>query len=290
VLLIRERLHLEEFAEDNEVVALRIGLIGTGEMGSAVGARLRANGVEVVTSLSGRSAASADRIARAGITVATSDDDVVAGSTFVLSIVPPGEAVAVAERYAPVIARMNGRTTFVDCNAIAPDTMAVVAGTVSGAPCIDVGIVGGPPRDGYTPKFYASGPDAGWLLALEDAGLAVRVLEGDIGLASAFKMCYAGISKGFTAIGTAMLAAAETHGLAGELEAELAESQPALKAWLDRQLPMMPPKAYRWVAEMHEIGRSTGDPAARAMYDAFADLYAAIARERGDGVRAEALR
>ena len=271
-------------------MGLRIGLIGTGEMGSAVGARLRANGVEVVTSLAGRSPASADRIARAGITVATSDDDVVAGSAFVLSIVPPGEAIAVAERFAPVMARMNGRTTFVDCNAIAPQTMATVASTVSGAPCIDVGIVGGPPRQEYTPKFYASGPDAAWLLALEDAGLVIRVLDGDIGLASAFKMCYAGITKGFTAVGSAMRAAALTHGLANELDAELAASQPALKAWLDRQLPTMPPKAYRWVAEMHEIGQSTGDAAAAAIYDAFAGYYATIARERGDAVRAEALR
>jgi len=264
-------------------VGLRIGLIGTGEMGSAVGARLRAHGVEVVTSLAGRSEASADRIARAGITVAASDIDVVQGSTFVLSIVPPGEAVAVAERFAGMLARMNGRTTFVDCNAISPETMDVVAGTVSGAPCIDVGIVGGPPRDGYTPKFYASGPDAGWLHALDDAGLTIRVLEGDVGVASAFKMCYAGITKGFTAVGGAMRAAAATHGLSDALEAELGESQPALQAWLDRQLPAMPPKAYRWVAEMHEIGRSTGDPAARAIYDAFADWYDEIAARSSSG-------
>jgi 3-hydroxyisobutyrate dehydrogenase-like beta-hydroxyacid dehydrogenase len=273
-----------------DVVGLRIGLIGTGEMGSAVGARLRANGVEVVTSLAGRSKASADRIARTGITIATSDHDVVAGSAFVLSIVPPGEAVSVAERYAPALGRMNGRTTFVDCNAIAPDTMATIASIVTGAPCIDVGIIGGPPRDGYTPTFYASGPDAAWLLALDDAGLAIKVLDGDVGLASAFKMCYAGITKGFTAVGSAMRAAAAKHGLADELEAELAASQPALKAFLDRQLPLMPPKAYRWVAEMHEIGRSTGDPAAQAMYDAFADLYAGVALEHGDAVRAAVLR
>jgi 3-hydroxyisobutyrate dehydrogenase-like beta-hydroxyacid dehydrogenase len=260
------------------IVALRIGLIGTGEMGSAVGARLRANGAEVVTSLAGRSAASAARIARAGVSVASGDDEVVAGSSFVLSIVPPGEAIAVAERFAPALARMNGRTTFVDCNAIAPETMATVASIVSGAPCIDVGIIGGPPRDGYTPTFYASGPDASGLLALADAGLTIHVLEGDVGRASAFKMCYAGISKGFTAIGSAMRAAAAAHGLSAELEAELAASQPALKAWLDRQLPAMPPKAYRWVAEMHEIGRSAGDPVTRAMYDAFADLYADVAR------------
>jgi 3-hydroxyisobutyrate dehydrogenase-like beta-hydroxyacid dehydrogenase len=271
-------------------VALSVGLIGTGEMGSAVGARLRTNGVEVVTSLAGRSRASADRIAAAGIGVANGDDDVVHGSAFVLAIVPPGEAVAVAERYAPALARMHGRTTYVDCNAISPQTMTTIASILSGAPCIDVGIIGGPPRDGFTPAFYASGPDAPALLALEDAGLRIRVLDGDVGVASAFKCCYAGITKGFTAIGSAMRAAAQTHELAGALDDELAESQPALKAWLDRQLPLMPAKAYRWVAEMREIGRSSGDPATGAIYDAFAEFYAAIALERGDTVRDIAVR
>jgi 3-hydroxyisobutyrate dehydrogenase-like beta-hydroxyacid dehydrogenase len=257
-------------------------------MGSAVGARLRANGVEVVTSLAGRSAASAERIARAGITVAETDDEVVHGSGFVLSIVPPGEAVGVAERYAPALAHTNGRTMFVDCNAIAPDTMNAIAGIVYGAPCIDVGIVGGPPRDGYTPKFYASGPDAGSLLALEDVGLSIRLLDGDIGLASAFKMCYGGISKGFTAIGSAMRAAAAKHGLSDELDREMSESQPALKEWLDRQLPAMPPKAYRWVAEMREVGHATGDEPANAIYQAIADYYAKIARgEPAAAVRTE---
>ncbi len=259
-------------------MSLRVGLIGTGEMGSAVGARLRANGVEVVTSLAGRSPASADRIARAGVAVVGDDDAVVRGSTFVLSIVPPGEAIAVAERYAPVLARMNGRTIYVECNAIAPETMATIANVVYGAPCIDVGIVGGPPSDGYTPRFYASGPDAGALLALEDVGLSIRLLDGDVGVASAFKMCYAGITKGFTAVGNAMHDAAATYGLTDELALELAESQPALKAWLDRQLPKMPPKAYRWVAEMREIGRATGDAEAGAIYAAIAAYYGAIAR------------
>ena len=270
-------------------MALRIGLVGTGEMGSGVGARLRAHGVDVVTSLAGRSAASADRVARGGITAAD-EQAVVTGSDFVLSIVPPGEAVAVARRYAPLLARANGRTAFVDCNAIASDTMATIAEIVSAAPCIDVGIIGGAPREGTTPQFYASGPHARSLLVLDDVGLRVRVLDRDIGAASAFKMCYAGITKGFTAVGSAMRAAARTHGLADELDAELVESQPALKAWLDRQLPQMPPKAYRWVAEMREIGRSTGDPFADDIYTAFAAFYEAIARDRGDAVRTEALR
>jgi 3-hydroxyisobutyrate dehydrogenase-like beta-hydroxyacid dehydrogenase len=180
---------------------------------------------------------------------------------------------------------MHGSTIYVDCNAIAPETMTTIAGILAGTRCVDVGIIGGPPRDAYAPRFYASGPDAPALLALEQNGLRVRVLAGDVGVASAFKCCYAGITKGFTAIGSVMLAAAQSHDLRAELDDELSESQPALKAWLDRQLPMMPPKAYRWVAEMREIGRASGDPSADAIYNAIADFYATVARERGDAVR-----
>jgi 3-hydroxyisobutyrate dehydrogenase-like beta-hydroxyacid dehydrogenase len=266
---------------------MRIGLIGTGEMGSAVGARLRAGGAEVVTSLAGRSPASAARIAAAGITAVTADADVVAASAFVLSIVPPGEAIPVAEQFAGVLARAGGGTTYVDCNAISPDTMRTIAATLGDVPCIDVGIVGGPPRDGYTPRFYASGTESPRLLALEALGLSVRVLDGEIGVASAFKMCYGGITKGFTAVGSAMRSMAEGHDLWAELERELGESQPGIKAFLDRQLPGMPPKAYRWVAEMHEIGHTTGDRFAGEMYAAFADFYGAIARRRTDAARAE---
>ncbi len=79
-----------------------------------------------------------------------------------------------------------------------------------------------------------------------------------------------------------MRTAADRQGLAAELAAEFAESQPELDAWLNRQLPKMPPKAYRWVAEMREVGRSTGEPTANALYSAIADYYQLIANERAE--------
>jgi hypothetical protein len=47
---------------------------------------------------------------------------------------------------------------------------------------------------------------------------------------------------------------AATRGGTGDaLFAELQASQPQILAWLKRSLAQMPPKAYRWIAEMHEI-------------------------------------
>ena len=97
------------------------------------------------------------------------------------------------------------------------------------------------------------GPHAAGFAKLNDYGLIVRVLEGPLTAASALKMSYAGITKGFTALGAAMMLAATRGGSAEALKAELAESQPALLGYLTRQVPSMYSKAYRWVAEMDEI-------------------------------------
>jgi hypothetical protein len=100
-------------------------------------------------------------------------------------------------------------------------------------------------------------------------------------------MSYAGITKGFTALGAAMMLAASRGGSAQALKAELAESQPALLAWLTRQMPNMYPKAYRWVAELDEISAFVGaDRAEHAMLEAAARLYERIAADY-DGDKTE---
>ena len=58
------------------------------------------------------------------------------------------------------------------------------------------------------------------------------IQPGPIGAASAMKMSYAGITKGFTALGAAMMLAASRAGTAEALKAELSASQPALFGWL----------------------------------------------------------
>ena len=92
------------------------------------------------------------------------------------------------------------------------------------------------------------------------------------------KLSYAGITKGFTALGAAMMLAATRAGTADALVAEMSVSQPALLGWLTRSMPRMHSKAYRWVAEMEEIAAFVGeDPAGARFYEAAADLYRRIA-------------
>src|SRR3984893_14542022 len=78
--------------------SVTVAIVGAGEMGAAVGRRLRESGARVRTSLAGRSAESVARVRDAGLEVVNDDESLVRDANFVLSIVPPGVAVDVAER------------------------------------------------------------------------------------------------------------------------------------------------------------------------------------------------
>ena len=80
-------------------MTLTVAIIAPGNMGAAVGGRLTQNKVNVLTSLAGRSQASANRAKAAGMTAVA--DAQLTESDFLLSIVPPGDALALAQRLAP---------------------------------------------------------------------------------------------------------------------------------------------------------------------------------------------
>jgi len=257
-----------------------IAVIAPGEMGAGIGQRLHERGARVITSLAGRTAASAKRAERAGMTPVASDDEIVAAD-IVLSVVPPKDAAGLAERLKPAIARAAKKPIYVDCNAVAPQTAEAIGAILkgSGAHYVDGGIIGAPPTPTTAgARLYVSGERAKDVVRLNSYGLDTRLLDGPIGAASALKMSYAGVTKGFTAISALMMLGATRAGCAAELHKELAESQAPLLAWLGRQMPKMPPKAYRWVAEMEEIGTFLdGIAGGHEAYDAIARLYQHIA-------------
>lgn len=257
-----------------------VAIVAPGSMGAGIAARLREHGVQVLTSLEGRSAASAERAAAAGMRAVSLAR--LTECDFLLSIVPPGAA----ESFADGVARRltHPRPVFVDCNAVSPQTVRRIAArvTAAGAPLVDAGIIGGPPRAGTPgPVLYASGPDALRFAALAEYGLDIRVMGEEVGAASALKMSYAGITKGLIAVASAMLLAAERAGVADTLARELAASQHGLLGSLDRTIPGMLPKAWRWVAEMRQIAAFSADPAAAQIYEGAAQLYERLASESG---------
>jgi len=263
-----------------------IAVVGMGAMGSGIAARLALNGADIVTDLDGRSEATIERAARIGAR-SVSRAEMIRSADLILSIIPPGKAVETARLLAQEMGGANDRPLFVDCNAIAPQTMAEIETifSTSHLSCADGSIIGAPPKqEGPGPRLYLSGPVAEAASLLKAHGIDARVLSDRIGDASALKMSYAGITKGFQALGSAMALGAARNGAAQSFLDELQASQPQLYAWLSRQLPIMYDKAYRWDNEMREIAKFLAPEAGSVgMLTGAADLYRHIAADNAEG-------
>jgi L-threonate 2-dehydrogenase len=253
-----------------------IGIIAQGTMGAGVGKRFHESGAEVRTLLTGRSEKSAERANNAGMRAMPGERELLDGADFFLSILPPDEAENLARRLAPALTALQKKPLYVDCNAVSPQTAERIGDIVAptGAEFVDAGIIGGPPRPGYSPHIYAAGPAVVQTAVLRDWGIDWRPISGPIGAASGLKLSYAGITKGTTAIAAAMLLGAARFGCGEALIAELSASQPQMLDRMRRNIPTMYDKAYRWVGEMEEISDFLdANPASRDMYSAIARLY-----------------
>jgi 3-hydroxyisobutyrate dehydrogenase-like beta-hydroxyacid dehydrogenase len=262
----------------------RTAIVAAGNMGSAVARRLTEHGVEVFTCLEGRSEASRVRAAAAGMV----DVELawLGEVDLFLSILPPVDALALARQMAPILGPRH--VVYVDCNAVSPATAQAVADivTAAGCPFVDAGIIGPPPSgEGDATRIYASGEHAQRFAELARYGLHIPVLDGPNGAASALKLSYAGISKGITALGAAMLLAATRAGAADALRHELELSQSTVLAGLGRSIPNMYSKAYRFAGEMEEIAAFIGEGRPEAeIYRGMAGLYERIAADvAGEG-------
>src|ERR1700675_4011652 len=110
-----------------------IAIYSPGAMGSALSLRLAENGARVLTSLTGRSAATVERARRAGMedvppeTIATAD--------LILSIVPPGEGWALASGLVRPLSESRHKPVYIDCNALSPKTKTQIAVTLAETGC-----------------------------------------------------------------------------------------------------------------------------------------------------------
>jgi 3-hydroxyisobutyrate dehydrogenase-like beta-hydroxyacid dehydrogenase len=255
-----------------------ISIVSAGAMGSALASRLTTSGCTVLTNLDGRSQATKER-AKGSQMQDKPLHYLFTHSDIFLSVLPPNEALKLAlkvfeiSRDSPRDASKKSRPLiFVEANAVNPATVKKIDAlfsTSSSISFIDACIIGGPPADGYDPTIYASAhssnqADLQVVRGLSDCGLKIRLLQGegaDVGDASALKMSYAGISKGFTGLVTTMILAAyeSSPATAKALLEELGHSQRAVLERITKSVPSMIPKAYRWVGEMEEIAGFVGN-------------------------------
>lgn len=285
------------------MASMSVGLLSPGDMGHSVGAVLREHGAKVLTCLAGRSERTRALAAEAGFEDRLRLEALVEDADILLCILVPSAALEVAEQVGAALRSTGADLLYVDCNAIAPRTARAIGRAISeaGGRFADAGIIGPPPKKPGT-RFYTSGPGAAEFAELTRFGLDVRVLAGDVGQASGLKMCYGALTKGLQALGVELLVAARAMGLEAALKAEQEGSLADVRAYLERAVPSMPPKAHRWIGEMEEIAACFADLGLTPnMLRGAAEMYRFVAatplgketpeaRERGrdlDGVVAE---
>ncbi len=233
-----------------------IAVIGTGDMGSAVGRVLAAHGYRVITDLTGRSDHSAQLAADAGIVNAGSLAAVVTEAELLLSIMPPAAAMAFADAVADTLSKNSTSLLYVDCNAISPDKTQRIGRLISadGGRYLDAGIIGAAPgASELPPRFYVSGADAELFRELDGKGMEVKVMGDEIGRASAIKMTFAALTKGTNALRTAVLLAGERMGVGRELREEFHYRLPREYEQMSLRVPYLAADAGRWSGEMLEI-------------------------------------
>jgi 3-hydroxyisobutyrate dehydrogenase-like beta-hydroxyacid dehydrogenase len=233
----------------------------------------------VLTCLAGRSKRTRELSDHAGITDVPNLNELVEQSDVLMSVTVSEAVPGLCREIADAVKATGTDLLFAECNAIAPELSKKMGGALQGvgARYVDASIIGGPPRNGSSPRVYVSGDNATEFEQLRDFGLDVRNLGPQLGRASGIKMCYAAMTKGTTALHAELLIAAEKLGLTKELMAEFSGSQPAVVSRMEGWMPTMPAKSRRWVSEMEEIEKTFSDLGMTPnIFKGVADIYRMI--------------
>jgi hypothetical protein len=109
----------------------------------------------------------------------------------------------------------------------------------------------------------------------------MKHVNNTIGSATGLKMCFASLSKGFTALAIQSFTTAYNLNVLDELKEHMSEFNPAALQNAERSLPGMCPKAYRWVHEMREIAETFeadgGFEAQESSFRSIAEVYELVA-------------
>ncbi|KAF2255071.1 6-phosphogluconate dehydrogenase C-terminal domain-like protein [Trematosphaeria pertusa] len=254
-----------------------IGILSIGQMGLGIARLLVAHNYRVLTNVSNRSQSTQERAKSASLVLVPTDADLVQESDYILSIVPPRDAVATAKRIVDACREAEGLRAgkkeplyYLDLNAVSPSTARSIDELFrSSAPSvrfIDGGIIGGPPTPSSStnssewtrPGIPLSGSHSLDGAPISGAHLAetlnTRYLDANIGSASGLKCTFAALSKGFTALALQSFTTATNLGVLPHLQHYLGIYNPSVAARAEKSIIGCTGKAYRWVEEMHQIG------------------------------------
>ena len=236
----------------------KIGIISAGEMGAAIGKSLISSGYLVSTVLEGRGIETRKRAQVSNIQTFETIEELIENLDIFMSILPPANAVSLAQKVAQFAKTSNHSFTYLEANAVSPKKTKQIAKLFKGTQVkfIDGGIIGLPPNAKNKPKLYISGPACQFLIETNGIAYDIKELGPSIGKASGMKMVYASVTKGLNALLTASFIAANRLELIDELAKELNESQKQLFNRFLKNTPRLPSDAARWAPEMIEIAET----------------------------------
>jgi len=214
--------------------ALRIGVIGYGEVGKIIAHALVAQDVawvgawdkllrEPATAEPMRAVAKQNRVE-----AATSMAALLERADVVISAVTASQALAVAQEAVPSI---RAGTWFVDLNSASPGTKAESSRLIDGAGgrFVESAVMTSVPPYGIKVPMLLGGARAAELKALlTPLGFSMEIASEKIGVASAIKMCRSVVIKGMEAIFVESLTSARRYGVEAHVLASLQETFPTI--------------------------------------------------------------
>lgn len=199
-----------------------IGIIGFGELGSVLAARMVECGLSDVRAYrrprpQPRADARAREVRAVGARPSATLEDAVLGAGVIVSAVPATAAGDVAGACAGLLER---GALFADLSAGEPADKAAAADAMAerGAAYADVAVLGTVVMSGWAVPMIASGPGAAaWTGFAGELGMTARTIDGPAGSAALIKLLRSVYMKGRDALVAETLLAARRHGVDRDL-------------------------------------------------------------------------
>ena len=122
-----------------------VAILSPGDMGHAVGQRLREHELDVITCLAGRSERTRALADKAGIRDVSTMEELVEQADLVMSMTVSAAVPGVCQQVADALKATGSDTLFAECNAIAPQLTRELEPVITdaGGRFVDASIIGG---------------------------------------------------------------------------------------------------------------------------------------------------
>jgi 3-hydroxyisobutyrate dehydrogenase-like beta-hydroxyacid dehydrogenase len=242
----------------------RVAIVGFGEAGGILGAELSGRGLEVTTydilfETEPAGTALRAKAQAARVLAAATLADAVSHADLIISAVTATASTEVAVAIRPMLA--SGRV-FLDINSVSPATKRENSRWVEegGAAYVEAAVMAPVPVQRLAVPILLGGPHAVQVVPLLGAlGMNVTAVPGEIGTASAIKMCRSIVIKGLEALALECVMAAREFDAVEQVFASLERTFPHM-GWTttlpDYLVSRVAEHGRRRAAEMREVERT----------------------------------